>query len=129
MLFQRFRRQAPKKPISARTINAPLDAVETALKMAVSAPLELSSSPMGSLLSTSPPQTLWATIQTGTGLGPYSWYEAMPISGGGWGTGWQGGTLTKDPAYNSLNYTPPLPIIVLLTRDAWGNWRFTCGSC
>jgi hypothetical protein len=133
MIFKRFRRQQPKKPISAAVINDPLDAIEQALSITAAPPLEISVSAMGTIFSTGVLPPIWATIQTvsptGNNYGPYAWYEALPQSGGTWGTGYQGGTYTMDPAYNTLNFLPILPIVVLLTRDAAGNQRFSAGAC
>ncbi len=130
MLFERFRRQKPLMPISASVINAPMEAVETAIKLTAAPPLDLSSGPMGDLLSTAALPPIWASITAGTLLGPYAWTEKLPAAGGTWTTGFRSGTSMVDPAWNTISATPAsLPIIVQLTRDAFGQLRFTAGSC
>lgn len=127
----RYERQQPGKPIRAQTINDPLDAIEAAMKLSVTAPLGSWQTRGGTVVYSQDPQKpFYAKITSGTSNGPYAWTEQIPQSGGGWTNGYSSGTSSQDPAYNTLAVTPStLPVVVELRRDTLGILRFSIGSC
>ncbi len=127
---KKFDRQEVGKPIRAGTINMPLDALEPALNLSVTAPLAMLSTPAGTVIYSQAQEPFWARITSGTGAGPYDWLEVTPQSGGGWDDGHADDAGGEDPAYNTFALTPSsLPLIVELKRDAAGILRFSLGSC
>lgn len=51
MQFRKFRRQEPGQPISAATINRPIEAIENLLRMRATAPATIKHTPSGPLFS------------------------------------------------------------------------------
>jgi hypothetical protein len=125
----KFDRQKPGKPISARIINAPLDAIEAGLNLSVVAPLESTTTPAGVQIGLNQAVPLYAMITGGTN--PYAWTEQYTDTGGTWMTGYQSGTTTLDPAYEiNGNLTVPPGTIVWMNRaPASGQWLFQLAVC
>jgi hypothetical protein len=133
MFGRRFPRQRPDRPIAARTINAPLDAVEEALRLGVAAPLELAHVAGAPLVRDAAVRPFDARLTANLGGGKYSW---QGIAGGTTAGSWVdvpglAGGPTVEPAWEyNLNATLAVGTRVIIKREpASGELRFALYKC
>lgn len=124
-----FTKQKAGKVISARTLNTAIEGAERANKIQLVAPLRGFSQPGGTLLAMDLPDQIDAQITSGSGSGPYSWTQQLPVAGGSWQPGFLTDNAGADPAYNTTGATPIMPLIVPMMRTTAGFWQFTAGTC
>lgn len=125
-----FQRQRVGRPISARAINGPQEAVERMGRMHVAPPLELSWFAGVPFLRSQRIERISVKLGTSYGAGKYAWTQQIETSGGGWSDGARtdGGV---DFAWE-FNGNAGLAVgtKVELKRDRYtGEFRFQLDSC
>jgi hypothetical protein len=85
-------------PLSAEDLNKRASWVDWFSKLTVKAPLKLSKTAGGPVLSLRDRSGMWIQI-TGSTAGAYAWKEVLPQGGGTWADGELDGTATNWPAY------------------------------
>lgn len=130
-----FPRQRPGAPIVARTINAPVGALESLSRLGVGKGLVQAVVNGIPLLWAKKPQRQWARITGSDGGTPpaYTWRGVYGTAGGGWSDlpGNVSDNAGKDPAFEANGVaTVPAGTFVELWREPYtGEFRYQLSSC
>lgn len=104
------------------------DSIEYAINTTGSAPIRVSKTPAGQVISSSSDHSFWSRITANLTGGFYSFEEVMPNDSGSWLT--KPGGITGSCSEFNLNSNVLLQSIVLMMRfQAESSYRFQRGSC